>query len=79
VALGAKAFECQLPEVPVIPGHTERVRNKWWKLGVVHTLAIPAFQRLRQEEHEFQASLGYVVKLCLKKTKKKNQKSLLNS
>jgi hypothetical protein len=30
-------------------------------------------RRQRQEDHEFEASLGYIVSLCLKKTK--NQKT----
>jgi hypothetical protein len=32
---------------------------------------IPAFRRWRQEELEFQASLAYRVRSCLKKTKTK--------
>jgi hypothetical protein len=28
--------------------------------------AIPALRRLKQEDHKFEASLGYTVRLCLK-------------
>jgi hypothetical protein len=35
---------------------------------------IPALGRLRQEDHKFEVSLGYVVRLCLKKTNN-NKKS----
>jgi hypothetical protein len=40
--------------------------------AVVHTI-IPAFGRLRQEDHEFKTSLGYVAKPCLKKRKRKKK------
>jgi hypothetical protein len=33
----------------------------WW-----HTPKIPAFRRLRQEDHEFKTSLGYTARPCLK-------------
>jgi hypothetical protein len=33
----------------------------WW------TSVIPALGRLRQEDHDIQASQGYIVRLCLKK------------
>jgi hypothetical protein len=32
---------------------------------------IPALQRLRQEDDELEASLSYMVRLCLKKSKRK--------
>jgi hypothetical protein len=36
----------------------------WW-----YTPVIPALGRLRQEDHDFEASLGYRRTRCLKKTK----------
>jgi hypothetical protein len=32
-----------------------------------HLPVISSFRRLRQEDHEFQSSLGYIARLCLKK------------
>jgi hypothetical protein len=43
------------------------VSQEWW-----HTPVIPAFQRLRQEDFEFEANLGYTGKSYLKKRKKKS-------
>jgi hypothetical protein len=37
------------------------------------TLAIPGHKRLRTEDHEFEANLGYIVRPCLKKQKPKKQ------
>jgi hypothetical protein len=37
----------------------------WWCTPV-----IPAFRRLRQEDHGFEASLGYLVRPYLKRKKK---------
>jgi hypothetical protein len=36
----------------------------WWCTSI-----IPALRRLIQEEHEFEAILGYTAKHCLKKQK----------
>jgi hypothetical protein len=36
----------------------------WWCLSV-----IPAFGTLEQEDQEFEVSLGYLVRFCLKKRK----------
>jgi hypothetical protein len=41
----------------------------WW-----YTSIIPAVRRLRQEDLEFKASLGYTAKPCLKKENKKKRK-----
>jgi hypothetical protein len=35
---------------------------------------IPVLGRLRQEDHEFKGSLGYIERHCLKKTKQTNKK-----
>jgi hypothetical protein len=39
----------------------------WWQMPVVSALG-----RLRQEDHEFQASLGYIARPHVKKKKKSN-------
>jgi hypothetical protein len=49
--------------------------------GVVIHACNPSSQRLRQEDHEFEANLGYIVKSCLKitTTTKKHPKFLYMS
>jgi hypothetical protein len=39
---------------------------------------ILALRSLRQEDQEFQASLGYMVRLCLKKKKKDKRNKPMN-
>jgi hypothetical protein len=45
-------------------------RQMWW-----YTPIIPKRRRLKQEDHEFEASLGYIVRSCLKTTNKTKIKS----
>jgi hypothetical protein len=40
------------------------------------TFVIPVLGRITQKDHKFEASLGYTVRLCLKKGRKK--KSLIS-
>jgi hypothetical protein len=43
---------------------------------------IPVLRRLKQETHEFEATLGYIVRSCLKKnnqTNKQTKKPLFSS
>jgi hypothetical protein len=41
----------------------------WWYIPV-----IPALRRLRQEDYEYEASLNYIAKFCLKKKKERKHK-----
>jgi hypothetical protein len=45
------------------------------KLGVVHKSIISKLGRWRQEDGEFEASLGHIVRSCLKQINHKQQKA----
>jgi hypothetical protein len=45
----------------------------WWFIPVISALG-----RLRQEGHEFEASFGYTVRLCLKRNKQTNKTPQMN-
>jgi hypothetical protein len=49
------------------------VGQAWWYTPVISTLWWQ-----RQEDHELQASLGYIARHCLKKKKKKKRKEKVN-
>jgi hypothetical protein len=40
--------------------------------------AIPALGRLRQEDHQFEVSMGYVTRPCLKNKNKNKKKTKQN-
>jgi hypothetical protein len=46
------------------------LRNGVRSLVWLCTPVIPALRRLRPEDHEFQATLGYIVKLCQRETER---------
>jgi hypothetical protein len=47
--------------------------EKVHKPGVVVHTCNPALWRLKQEDREWQANLGYIARPCLKKKKKKKK------
>jgi hypothetical protein len=51
--------------------------QKDWILrpGMGYMPVIPALRNWRQEDHKFETSLGYIVRPCLKKKKKKSTKT----
>jgi hypothetical protein len=43
------------------------------ELNRVYMPIIPAFRRLREEDHKFKANLGYIVRFCFKKRARQRQ------
>jgi hypothetical protein len=47
------------------------------ELGMVVHTCNPALGRLRQEDHRFEASLGFIARSCLKRKKKKKDEEVI--
>lgn len=54
--------------MPVTNSDPQKKKNEIRLDKMLHT-AIPVLRRLRQEYHETEASLGHLVRLCLKNKK----------
>jgi hypothetical protein len=51
-------------------GSNEKTQLKRERYGHGGTMSVtPALRWNRQEDHKFKARLGYILRLCLKKTK----------
>jgi hypothetical protein len=42
----------------------------WWHIPIIPTLESLLIPALRQEDHQFKASLNYIVRPCLKNKQK---------
>jgi hypothetical protein len=48
------------------PCKIQQMNQVWWRMSEIQTLG-----QQKQEDHEFEASLGYMARFCLKTPDKK--------